>query len=326
MGDGGPAVRLQPGARRGHRDQPGHELPDRPAVQGPVRPDDRPGHRAGPPATFTLGQRSTSVLELTGAMGAVANDGVFCPPTPILAVTDAVGNPVRVQAPGLQPAVRLLHRAHAGEHHGQRHQPGRDRRHRPPASSATGTATAAARWPVKTGTNNSWRWTRTRPRPRGRRQELRALVRRHHPDAGLGGRAGQPGQLPWVQRAGVTANNNGSDTFGAYAVPVLAAGLPAGAAGPAVELADGGLHPGQPGGPGDRAVDRRRQPAADHDGWKVKVVTNYTCGSKVPAGQRRLLRPAHRRAGSDDHAVHLVRGGRRSCSCSRPRRPASQAA
>ncbi|MGI8666030.1 MAG: transglycosylase domain-containing protein [Jatrophihabitans sp.] len=51
-------------------------------------------------ATFTLGQRSTSVLELTGAFGAVANDGVFCPPTPIVSVTDATGKAVSFKRPG----------------------------------------------------------------------------------------------------------------------------------------------------------------------------------------------------------------------------------
>ncbi|MEO6702479.1 MAG: transglycosylase domain-containing protein [Jatrophihabitantaceae bacterium] len=51
-------------------------------------------------ATFTLGQRSTSALELTGAMSAVANDGVFCPPTPVLSVTDTTGKPVPFKRPG----------------------------------------------------------------------------------------------------------------------------------------------------------------------------------------------------------------------------------
>lgn len=51
-------------------------------------------------ATFTLGQRSTSVLELTGAFSAVANDGVFCPPTPVLSVTDTNGKAVPFKRPG----------------------------------------------------------------------------------------------------------------------------------------------------------------------------------------------------------------------------------
>jgi membrane peptidoglycan carboxypeptidase len=45
-------------------------------------------------ATFTLGETSTSVLQLTSALGTVANDGVFCPPTPIESVTDTTGKAV----------------------------------------------------------------------------------------------------------------------------------------------------------------------------------------------------------------------------------------
>jgi membrane peptidoglycan carboxypeptidase len=47
-------------------------------------------------ATFTLGQESTPVLELTGAFATLANDGVFCPPTPVLegGITDSAGKPV----------------------------------------------------------------------------------------------------------------------------------------------------------------------------------------------------------------------------------------
>ena len=48
--------------------------------------------------TFTLGQDSTSVLELTGAFAALANDGVFCPPTPVKSVTDSTGKPVPLKA------------------------------------------------------------------------------------------------------------------------------------------------------------------------------------------------------------------------------------
>ena len=51
-------------------------------------------------ATFTLGQEPTSVLEETGAFSALANDGVFCPPVPIKAVTDLSGKPVPFSRPG----------------------------------------------------------------------------------------------------------------------------------------------------------------------------------------------------------------------------------
>ncbi|MDQ1739622.1 MAG: hypothetical protein QOE53_1274 [Pseudonocardiales bacterium] len=53
---------------------------------------------AGRQPTFTLGQDSTSVLELTGAFAALANDGVFCPPTPVKSVTDSTGKPVPLKA------------------------------------------------------------------------------------------------------------------------------------------------------------------------------------------------------------------------------------
>ncbi|MEP6599192.1 MAG: penicillin-binding protein [Actinomycetota bacterium] len=42
-------------------------------------------------ATFTLGQNGTSPLELTGAYGAAAHDGVFCAPAPILSIKDHSG-------------------------------------------------------------------------------------------------------------------------------------------------------------------------------------------------------------------------------------------
>jgi len=54
----------------------------------------------GHEATFTLGQEPTSVLEETGAFATLANDGVFCPPTPIKAVTDVNGQAVQFKRPG----------------------------------------------------------------------------------------------------------------------------------------------------------------------------------------------------------------------------------
>jgi membrane peptidoglycan carboxypeptidase len=52
--------------------------------------------RSGEP-TFTLGQEPTSALELTGAFGAAANDGVLCPPRPVLRITDSGGHNVPVR-------------------------------------------------------------------------------------------------------------------------------------------------------------------------------------------------------------------------------------
>jgi len=42
-------------------------------------------------ATFTLGPAPTSPLQLTGAYAALANDGSFCPPSPVLSVKDPSG-------------------------------------------------------------------------------------------------------------------------------------------------------------------------------------------------------------------------------------------
>jgi membrane peptidoglycan carboxypeptidase len=75
-------------------------------LNGPkLDPDGRPTGRtiaqsivAGRQPSFTLGPDSTSVLELTGAFAALANDGVFCPATPIKSVTDSTGNPVALKA------------------------------------------------------------------------------------------------------------------------------------------------------------------------------------------------------------------------------------
>ncbi len=53
---------------------------------------------AGHQPTFTLGQDSTSVLELTGAFATLANDGVFCPPIPVKSVVDSTGKPVTLKA------------------------------------------------------------------------------------------------------------------------------------------------------------------------------------------------------------------------------------
>jgi membrane peptidoglycan carboxypeptidase len=51
-------------------------------------------------ASFTLGVSPTSVLELANVGATLASGGVWCPPTPIDAITDPQGNPVPItQAP-----------------------------------------------------------------------------------------------------------------------------------------------------------------------------------------------------------------------------------
>lgn len=54
---------------------------------------------------FTLGFSPTSALELTSAYGTVANDGVFCPPTPIVRVTGPGGARVPYQKPSCHRAL-----------------------------------------------------------------------------------------------------------------------------------------------------------------------------------------------------------------------------
>lgn len=54
---------------------------------------------AGTYYTYTLGQTATSALELTSAYGAIANDGIYCPPVPIVSITDAAGQPVNFAKP-----------------------------------------------------------------------------------------------------------------------------------------------------------------------------------------------------------------------------------
>lgn len=48
-------------------------------------------------ATYTLGFKPTSPLELTGAYAAVANDGVFCAPSPIVSIKSATGQDLPVK-------------------------------------------------------------------------------------------------------------------------------------------------------------------------------------------------------------------------------------
>jgi membrane peptidoglycan carboxypeptidase len=58
--------------------------------------------------TFTLGQTATSALELASAYGTIANDGVYCPPNPIVSITDANGQPVPYTKPACAAKVDPL--------------------------------------------------------------------------------------------------------------------------------------------------------------------------------------------------------------------------
>jgi membrane peptidoglycan carboxypeptidase len=56
-------------------------------------------------ATFTLGPKATSPLELAGAYAAVANDGAFCPPSPIISIKNDAGQTLDTKRSPCTPAV-----------------------------------------------------------------------------------------------------------------------------------------------------------------------------------------------------------------------------
>jgi membrane peptidoglycan carboxypeptidase len=56
-------------------------------------------------ATFTLGPAATSPLELTGAYAAVANDGSFCAPSPIISIKDSNGKDLDVKRSPCTPVM-----------------------------------------------------------------------------------------------------------------------------------------------------------------------------------------------------------------------------
>ncbi|SCL18620.1 Membrane carboxypeptidase (penicillin-binding protein) [Micromonospora nigra] len=55
--------------------------------------------------SFTLGVAATTPLDLAGAYAAVAAEGTWCRPTPVLAITDAAGRPVAAAEPDCRQAL-----------------------------------------------------------------------------------------------------------------------------------------------------------------------------------------------------------------------------
>jgi len=158
-------------------------------------------HQAG----FTLGFASTSTLELAGAFSAMANDGVFCAPTPIISITGPSGKPVPVKQKGcsrqFSPQVARTmesmmvkdtnsYLGTAGQYFGNWYANGGS-----PIASKTGTNNDAA----DKGNSALW-FVGVTPNL----TSAAALVNPEHPTALVSG-------LP----ANVT--NNGSDVYGAYA-------------------------------------------------------------------------------------------------------------
>jgi membrane peptidoglycan carboxypeptidase len=55
--------------------------------------------------SFTLGTADTTPLDLANAYAAVAADGVYCKPLPVLSIIDPTGRPVAAEAPSCQRVV-----------------------------------------------------------------------------------------------------------------------------------------------------------------------------------------------------------------------------
>lgn len=72
---------------------------------GPGRPSIADEVRSQHQASFTLGPTPTSSLELANVGATLASHGVWCPPSPVTAVTDAAGRPVPLNVPGCEQVV-----------------------------------------------------------------------------------------------------------------------------------------------------------------------------------------------------------------------------
>ena len=233
--------------------------------------------------TFTLGQEPTSALELTGAFGAAANDGVFCPPRPVLRITSATGAAVHVRTEAcrrvLTPYVArtltdLMRRdtrsGTAASYFQQWYSNGGS-----DVAGKTGTDNDA------NDTGNSALWFV------GSTPHLvaaAALVNPRNPKQTVHGLPGQP------------AGSVGQDTFGAYASRFWLT-----AYGPALRHHWSWPEPGGLGGDAVPPVIGRSAGAAKaalHDaGFRVDVFP-VACASDVPAGQVAYQQPPKATSGA----------------------------
>ncbi len=235
-------------------------------------------------ATFTLGQRSTSVLELTGAFGAVANDGVFCPPTPVVSVTDSAGKAVPFKRPGCSRqfdsyTARTLVNIMVNDTNpggtggtstgffGNWYGSGGS-----PVAGKTGTNNSCVKDPtagcVDDGKNSALWFVGITPSL----VSAAALVNPDKPTLAI---ANVPG---------VTANNDGSDTFGATASRFWLEAF-----GPSLQNLQWQWPTvaSTPGNPVDVVTGEDPNEATTKltaAGYKVKIVTTYTCGSREAQG------------------------------------------
>ncbi|MDQ2838358.1 MAG: penicillin-binding protein [Actinomycetota bacterium] len=236
-------------------------------------------------ATFTLGQRSTSVLELTGAFGAVANDGVFCPPTPILSVTDTTGKAVSFKRPGCSRqfdsyTARTLVNIMVNDTN-------------PSGTGGTSTGyfgnwygNGGSQVAGKTGTNNSCVYDAAAQAcvDDGKNSALwfvgitptlvsaAALVNPDKPT------------LTIANVPGVTANNDGRDTFGATAARFWLESFAPTLQSQPWSWPTVDSTPGNPVLPVTGMDVNTATTSLTGQGYKVKVVTTFTCGSKEIQG------------------------------------------
>jgi membrane peptidoglycan carboxypeptidase len=233
--------------------------------------------------TFTLGQEPTSALELTGAFGAASNDGVFCPPTPIVHVTNMSGAAVHVRSQGchrvlsqyVARAIVTMMRHDTRDGTAASYFQGWYAKHGGPVAGKTGTDNNAA------DNANSALWFV------GQTPHLVAaasLVNPQNPKQTVHGLPGLPDS--WVAQ----------DVFGAYAAtywlkaygPVLHHGW----SWPSVSSLGGGQVP-RVIGSGEQAAKARLHKA----GFKVGVFS-VPCGSGRPSGRVAYQEPRRAPKGS----------------------------
>jgi membrane peptidoglycan carboxypeptidase len=238
---------------------------------------------SGRQATFTLGQDPTSVLELTGAFAALANDGVFCPPNPIKSVSDINGKPVPFKRQGCSrqfdpyTARTLVNIMTNDTHSGY----GTADRYFGDWYGNGGSLIAG-----KTGTNNSTKFdpaTNQNVDDEGNSAlwfvgitpslvSAAAVVNPQHPNQRI---ANVPG---------ITANNDGTDTFGATAARFWLMAYQE------TLQAQQWSWPTPDSAPGEEVPSVVNRPVNDaiteltQAGYKVKVLSS-PCGSKVPADE-----------------------------------------
>lgn len=104
--------------------------------------------------SLTLGGGEVTLLDLTAAFATLANAGAYVEPTPILALTDALGRPVTLRQPAVSQAIAPAAAFQVADILS-------DRQARTPAFGANNPLNLSQPAAVKTGTTTDWRdnWT-----------------------------------------------------------------------------------------------------------------------------------------------------------------------